>query len=45
MTTAICIKVSNLRKNKYNNLRQWIENKNNIYVGRYGRIFWKYLSL
>lgn len=39
MTTVICIKVSNLRKNKYNNLREWIENKNNIYVGRYGRIF------
>lgn len=39
MTTAICIKVSNLRKNKYRNLREWIENKNNVYVGRHGRIF------
>ena len=39
MTTTICIKVSNLRKHKYNNLREWIENKDNIYVGRYGRIF------
>lgn len=39
MTTATCIKVSNLRKIGYNNLREWMENKDNIYVGRYGRIF------
>lgn len=38
-TTAICIKASNLRKKNYNNFREWLKNKNNVYVGRYGRIF------
>ena len=31
-----CIKISNLRKNKYENLREWLKNENNEYVGRYG---------
>jgi hypothetical protein len=39
MTTAVCVKVKFLRKNNIDNLREWLENKNNILVTRYGRIF------
>lgn len=39
MTTSVCIKVSNLRKIGYENLREWMKDENNIYTGRYGRIF------
>jgi hypothetical protein len=38
-TRAICIKVSNLRKEGYSDLREWMQDPNNIYVGRHGRIF------
>tara|TARA_B100000902_G_scaffold397342_1_gene460807 strand:- start:1086 stop:1478 length:393 start_codon:yes stop_codon:yes gene_type:complete len=38
-TTATCIKVANLRKQGYDNLREWLKNSNNVYVGRHGRIF------
>lgn len=38
-TTVTCIKVSNLRKQGYSNLREWMNVENNIYVGRHGRIF------
>lgn len=38
-TTSVCIKVANLRKIGYTDLREWMSKENNIYVGRYGRIF------
>src|SRR5271168_2942066 len=38
-TTSVCIKVANLRKIGYTDLREWMLKENNIYVGRYGRIF------
>lgn len=38
-TQHVCIKVSNLRKIGYDNLRDWLEDDNNVYVGRFGRIF------
>lgn len=41
MTTSVCIKVANLRKLKYKSLKDWLDNKNNLYVGRRGRIFIK----
>ena len=39
MTEKVCIKVKNLRKLGYANLREWMEDENNLYVGRHGRIF------
>ena len=39
ITSAICIKVSNLRKEGYENFREWLKEVNNVYVGRRGRIF------
>lgn len=36
---AICIKVDNLRKLGYTDLRHWMNNPNNLYTGRHGRIF------
>lgn len=41
MSKSVCIKVSNLRKLKYKSLKDWLENKDNLYVGRRGRIFIK----
>jgi uncharacterized protein YabN with tetrapyrrole methylase and pyrophosphatase domain len=38
-TTKVCIKVSNLRKIGYNNLREWMADDRNVYVGRRGRVF------
>tara|TARA_B100001996_G_C18590673_1_gene565967 strand:+ start:744 stop:1133 length:390 start_codon:yes stop_codon:yes gene_type:complete len=38
-TKVTSIKVANLRKQGISNLREWMENPNNIYVGRHGRIF------
>jgi hypothetical protein len=35
----MCIRVANLRKEGYANLREWMDNPNNVYVGRRGRIF------
>lgn len=40
-TTTQSVKISNLRKKYGNdiNLRKWLEDPNNVYVGRHGRIF------
>ena len=38
-TTTQCIKVKELRKNGYNSLEEWMNDLNNLYVGRRGRIF------
>ncbi len=42
MSERTCVKVSNLRE-KYNdksiNFKKWIENTDNVYIGRRGRIF------
>lgn len=38
-TLSTCIKVDNLRKNGYENLKTWMDNSDNMYVGRKGRIF------
>jgi hypothetical protein len=35
----VCVKVNNLRKLGYTDLEQWINDPNNVYVGRHGRIF------
>lgn len=40
ITSSISIKASNLRKNtKYPSLKEWINDKQNLYVGRSGRIW------
>ena len=39
MSTVRCVKVDNLRQNGYTDLDQWMSDKNNLYVGRRGRIF------
>jgi len=41
MAKHVCIKKQNLNKIGYNNLREWMADKSNLYVGRYGRIFIK----
>jgi phage antirepressor YoqD-like protein len=42
MTTKhICVKKANLNKIGYENLREWLADKKNLYVGRAGRIFIK----
>ena len=41
MATHVCLKKYNLNKIGYNNLREWMSDKTNLYVGRYGRIFIK----
>jgi hypothetical protein len=38
-TLSTCIKVDNLRKNGYESLKTWMDNSDNMYVGRPGRIF------
>ena len=38
MSQHVCVKKANLNKIGYENLREWLANKNNLYVGRYGRI-------
>jgi hypothetical protein len=40
--SRICVKVGNLRKHGYQNLEEWLECDDNLYVGRHGRIFIKY---
>lgn len=37
--SRVCVKVKNLRKLGYSSFREWREEKNNLYVGRRGRIF------
>jgi exodeoxyribonuclease-3 len=39
ITSAVCIKVSKLRKEGYENFKEWLIDDNNVYVGRTGRIF------
>jgi hypothetical protein len=38
-TTTFCIKIDNLRKHGYTDLRDWMSKDNNVYVGRRGRVF------
>lgn len=38
-TFVQCVKVSELRKKGYADLRRWIDCKDNMYVGRHGRIW------
>lgn len=38
MTSVVNVKVINIRP-KYNNLEEWINDKNNVYIGRKGVIF------
>jgi hypothetical protein len=35
----VCVKVASLRRRGYSNLQHWLSNPQNVYVGRYGRIF------
>lgn len=39
MSSKVCVKVSELRKQDYSNFEDWLSNKNNVYVGRKGRIW------
>jgi hypothetical protein len=39
MSTKECIQIDYLRENKYTDLEDWLKNENNIYVGRFLRIF------
>lgn len=34
MATRVCIKVESLRKNGVNSLEEWLQNPDNVYVGR-----------
>ena len=38
MTTVVSVKVKFIRP-EYDNFREWLQNSNNIYIGRGGRIF------
>ena len=38
MTTVVCVKVSNIRP-KYNNLKEWMKDPDNVYIGRRGIVF------
>jgi hypothetical protein len=38
-TSTFCIKIDNLRKHGYTDLRDWMSKDNNVYVGRRGRVF------
>ena len=38
MTTVVNVKVKYIRPN-YNNLKEWMNNPNNIYIGRSGVVF------
>jgi len=40
-TKRKCLRVSEIRKEGYDNLEEWMKNENNVYVGRSGRIFIK----
>jgi len=37
-TKVICVKVKNIRP-QYQNLKEWIEDPNNVYIGRGGIVF------
>ena len=34
MTSLINVRKNNLKKNGYNNINDWLKNKNHIYIGR-----------
>ena len=38
MTTIVAVNADKIRP-KYNNLKEWINDENNVYIGRHGRIF------
>ena len=38
-TSRVCLRVKNLRSIGYDDLKNWLEDSNNVYVGRRGRIF------
>ena len=35
-TSVICVKVDSIRKKGFQNLREWMKNENNVYIGRKG---------
>lgn len=37
-TKVVCVKVKNIRP-KYDNLKEWMRDKNNVYIGRRGIVF------
>jgi hypothetical protein len=37
--SKVCVKVAHLRKIGYSDLKEWMEDSRNVYVGRRGRIF------
>jgi hypothetical protein len=37
-TSVICVKVDSIRKKGFQNLREWMKNENNVYIGRKGVI-------
>lgn len=39
MTSVICVKINNLRQLGYGNLKDWMDNPNNVYIGRKGIVF------
>ena len=39
-TSVVCVKVASLRP-KYNNLKEWMADSNNVYIGRRGIVFIK----
>lgn len=41
MTKVVNVKVKFIRKNGYDNLREWLKDENNLYIGRRGRVFIK----
>jgi hypothetical protein len=38
-TKIVNVKVAYIRSQQYDNLREWMEDDNNIYIGRHGRVF------
>lgn len=38
MSEVVCVKVKDIRP-KYKNLKEWIDDENNVYIGRRGIVF------
>jgi hypothetical protein len=38
-TQVVCVKVADIRKKGYQNLQEWINNANNVYIARGGIVF------
>ncbi len=38
-TKRVCVKVKHLRKLGCDNFREWLQDDNNVYVGRHGRVW------